>query len=116
VIIGFGVNLAACPGAVDRATTSLAALAGSAPEPAAFLDILAASFERWLSRWRSEGVGAIRRQWLAVAHPPGTALSVGERGERVQGLFEGLDEHGALRLRRADGTIHVVHAGDVFLI
>jgi BirA family biotin operon repressor/biotin-[acetyl-CoA-carboxylase] ligase len=34
----------------------------------------------------------------------------------VDGLFDGLDEQGALRLRRADGSVDVIQAGDVFLI
>ncbi|HKT16207.1 MAG TPA: hypothetical protein VJR87_12480 [Allosphingosinicella sp.] len=34
----------------------------------------------------------------------------------MEGLFDGLDERGGLRLRLADGTSHVIQAGDVFLI
>ncbi|MGZ8998499.1 MAG: hypothetical protein ACXW2T_06550 [Allosphingosinicella sp.] len=34
----------------------------------------------------------------------------------MNGLFDGLDESGALRLRLADGSLHVIHAGDVFLV
>ena len=112
VVIGVGVNLAHHPGDVDRPVTSLAALTGSAPDPAAFLETLAESFARWLGRWRGEGLAPVRSSWLAAAHPIGTALSTGA-GE---GLFDGLDETGALRLRLADGTSHVIHAGDVFLI
>jgi len=112
VIIGFGVNLAAHPDDLDRPATSLAALAGSAPDPAAFVEYLAEIFDRWLGRWRSEGLGPVRRRWLESAHPVGTALATPE-GE---GLFDGLDESGALRLRLADGTVRAVHAGDVFLI
>ncbi|HEY1607451.1 MAG TPA: biotin--[acetyl-CoA-carboxylase] ligase [Allosphingosinicella sp.] len=112
VVIGFGVNLAHVPPDLGRPATSLVMLAGAAPDPAAFLDALAAAFARWLGRWRSEGLAAIRRQWVAVAHPPGTALAV----EGAQGLFEGLDESGALRLRLADGSTRLIHAGDVFLI
>jgi BirA family biotin operon repressor/biotin-[acetyl-CoA-carboxylase] ligase len=112
VVIGFGINLAHFPPGLERPATSLAALAGAAPDPAAFLDTLAAAFARWLGRWRGEGLIAIRRQWLAVAHPPGTALTAGG----IEGLFDGLDENGALRLRLADGATRLVHAGDVFLI
>jgi BirA family biotin operon repressor/biotin-[acetyl-CoA-carboxylase] ligase len=112
VIAGFGVNLAHHPADTPRLATSLAALAGGAPEAAAFLDALAEAFARWLARWRSDGVAPVRAAWLAAAHPPGSALSTSE-GE---GLFEGLDEAGALRLRLADGTRRVIHAGDVFLI
>src|SRR4051812_7859274 len=112
VIAGFGVTLAPHPADTPRPATSLAALAGAAPEPAAFLDALADAFARWLARWRGEGIAPIRAAWLAAAHPIGSALSTSE-GE---GLFEGLDETGALRLRLADGTTRIIHARDVFLI
>lgn len=112
VVVGFGVNLAHHPEDLDRPATSLAALVGSGPDPAAFLDSLAGSFAHWLGRWRGEGLAPVRAQWLAVAHPVGTALST----SAGDGLFEGLDESGALRLRLADGTSHIIHAGDVFLI
>ncbi|HZF94925.1 MAG TPA: biotin--[acetyl-CoA-carboxylase] ligase [Allosphingosinicella sp.] len=112
VVIGFGVNLAFHPTDIERPATSLAALAGSAPDPDAFLETLADAFARWLGRWRSAGLAPVRRAWLAAAHPVGTALTAA--GE--EGLFDGLDETGALRLRLADGTLRIVHAGDVFLI
>ncbi|TMJ14465.1 MAG: biotin--[acetyl-CoA-carboxylase] ligase [Alphaproteobacteria bacterium] len=117
VIVGFGVNLAEHPDMTERPSTSLRALAGAAPDPATFLEDLAAAFERWLSRWRGEGLAPIRAAWLAAAHPAGTALSTHTAsGAWVEGLFEGLDESGALRLRLPDGTTQIIHAGDVFLI
>ena len=112
VIAGFGVNLAEYPTDLERPATSLRALTGSAPEAALFVEQLAASFADWLARWRGSGVPAIRTVWLAKAHPIGTALSA----SGVDGLFDGLDEQGALRLRRADGSVDVIQAGDVFLI
>ena len=112
VILGFGVNLAHHPQGLERAATSLAALAGLAPEPGPFVEILARNLSRWVARWRQEGLGPVRRAWLAAAHPLGTALATPE-GE---GLFDGLDETGALRLKLADGSTRLVHAGDVFLI
>lgn len=112
VVIGFGVNLAHHPTDLGRPVTSLAVLTGSAVDPATVLDTLADSFARWLGRWRSEGVAPVRNRWLLVAHPTGTALATPE-GE---GLFDGLDETGALRLRLAEGAVRVIHAGDVFLI
>jgi BirA family transcriptional regulator, biotin operon repressor / biotin---[acetyl-CoA-carboxylase] ligase len=112
VVIGFGVNLAHHPEGLERPVTSLAALSGSAPEPGAFVELLSETLARWLSRWRGEGVTPVRRAWLSAAHPVGTALSTSEG----DGLFDGLDEDGALRLRLADGAIRTIHAGDVFLI
>lgn len=117
VVIGFGVNLADHPTDTPRPATSLAAMAGVAPDPAAVLADLAASFAAWLARWRSEGFAPVRGRWLEKAHPRGTALSTTDvRGTSLEGLFDGLDDNGALRLRLADGSTHVIHAGDVFLI
>ena len=112
VVIGIGVNLASLPEALDRPATSLAKLVGTAPHPETFLEILADSFARWLGRWRGEGLTPVRARWLVAAHPIGTALAT-SAGE---GLFDGLDETGALRLRLAGGAYQVIHAGDVFLI
>jgi len=112
VIVGFGVNLAHHPEDLARPATSLAALAGMSPEPAPFLEILARNFSRWLAEWRLEGLAPVRAAWLAAAHPLGTPLSTHE-GE---GLFEGLDESGALMLGLPGGALRVIHAGDVFLL
>ena len=117
VVIGFGVNLAHHPEGLDRPATSLAALAGSAPDPGLFLADLAESFGHWLGKWRGEGLAPVRRRWLERAHPIGSALSARlPDGTAIEGLFDGLDENGALRLRAADGAVHVIHAGDVFLM
>ena len=116
VVVGFGVNLADHPDETARPAVSFAAL-GGAPEPALFLEALAESFARWLGRWRDEGLAPVRQRWLAAAHPRGTALSTHTAsGAWVEGLFDGLDESGALRLRLADGSSQIIHAGDVFLI
>ncbi len=112
VVIGFGVNLAHHPENLERPTSSLAALSGTAPDPHAFLTDLADAFARWLGRWRSEGLLSVRAQWLGQAHPIGTALTTGGK----EGLFEGLDGEGALLLRYADGGVETIRAGDVFLL
>jgi len=108
VVIGFGVNLAHHPEDLDRPAASL----GARVAPDALLRRLAACFEAWLERWKSEGLAPVRAAWLAAAHPPGTPLASGG----TEGAFDGLDETGALRLRLADGAIRIVHAGDVFLV
>jgi len=116
VVIGVGVNLVQHPESLDRPATSLAVL-GVTPDPANFLETLAAAFERWLSIWRNEGLAPVRARWLARAHPVGTALTARlPDGGAIDGLFAGLDSEGALILRLADGTSRVIHAADVFLI
>jgi BirA family transcriptional regulator, biotin operon repressor / biotin---[acetyl-CoA-carboxylase] ligase len=111
VILGFGVNLASVPEGLDRPATGIAALAGMAPSPADMVEILARNLSRWLARWRQEGLETVLAAWRDAAHPIGTPLATAE-GE---GLFDGLDESGALRLRLADGEVRLIRAGDVFL-
>jgi len=116
VVIGIGVNLAQYPADLDRPATSLAAN-GAAPDPADFLETLAAAFGRWLGIWRVEGLAPIRARWLDRAHPTGTALTARlPDGSATDGLFAGLDGEGALILRLADGATRVIHAADIFLI
>ncbi|SMF75670.1 biotin--[acetyl-CoA-carboxylase] ligase [Allosphingosinicella indica] len=111
VVIGFGVNLAHHPDDIDRCAINLAVL-GASCTPGMAVELLAECFARWLARWRNEGLAPIRTAWLAAAHPIGTALSTAEG----DGLFDGLEADGALRLCLADGSVRVMHAGDVFLI
>ena len=112
VVAGFGVNLSRAPQLVGREAASL----GGAILPQAFAPLLAGSFARMVSLWRSSEPEAFARAWLARAHPVGTRLTVHTGvGESVTGVFEGIEPDGALRLRRDDGEIDIVRAGDVEL-
>jgi BirA family biotin operon repressor/biotin-[acetyl-CoA-carboxylase] ligase len=114
VIVGIGVNLASAP-AVEARAIALTAH-GPAPDRDAFVADLAIQFDLELGRWRQFGLEPILNRWLAAAHPPGSALTVHEPGgARLSGAFDGLEPDGALRLRLADGSTRVIHAGDVML-
>jgi len=110
VILGFGVNLATAPDVPDRPAASLSGII----EPQAFAPLLAASFSRLLSLWRTSGEALLVQAWLPRAHARGTPLTVHvSETERAEGTFDGLDPDGALRLRRSDGQVAIIHAGDV---
>lgn len=114
-VIGIGVNLSAAPSLPGRQAGRLAQVT-PAPARDSFARELAASFDRELDRWRQFGLEPLLSRWLAAAHPVGTALSVhAADGTHVAGRFGGLESDGALRLRLADGTTRVIHAGDVVL-
>ena len=109
VVAGFGVNLAEAPAIDGRATAALPSIT-----PKAFAPLIAAAFARALETWRSGN--SLAEVWLARAHPIGTPLTVhAAPGEQVSGIFDGLEPGGALRLRLADGSVRVMHAGDVSL-
>lgn len=112
VVIGFGVNLAHAPELTDRQCASLSGRIG----PEAFAPLLSTSFGRLLQLWREREPALVAQAWLARAHPIGTELTVHSGSEeRVSGRFEGIDPDGALRLRRANGRVEVMRAGDVEL-
>jgi BirA family biotin operon repressor/biotin-[acetyl-CoA-carboxylase] ligase len=112
VAVGFGVNLAEAPDLADRKAASLR----GAIDPSAFAPLLAGSFARMLSLWRTNSPLMLAQAWLARAHPLGSRLTVHSGpGETVSGLFDGLEPDGALRLATEDGTISVIRAGDVEL-
>lgn len=117
VIIGIGINLAFHPQGLGRPVTSLSALGVEPPTAQAFQSVLARCLSHWLGLWRGGGLPDILATWQAQAHAKGTPLSVHlPDGQSVAGVFDGLDAHGALQLRLADGAVRAIHAGDVFLI
>lgn len=112
IVAGFGVNLATAPDLPDRPTASLDASISAQ----AFAPLLAASFARLLTLWRTAEPHALALAWLARAHPVGTPLTVhASPDETLTGSFAGIDPDGALRLRRDDGSVETVRAGDVSL-
>ncbi|MFC6622054.1 biotin--[acetyl-CoA-carboxylase] ligase [Novosphingobium panipatense] len=115
VVIGVGVNIRHAPEVAGRRTAALAE-GGPAPTRDEFARALADSFERELQRWRHGGLAPLLRRWQSVAHPKGAALTVLPPGEgAVEGSFAGLSEDGNLLLQLDDGSIRVIHAGDVVL-
>lgn len=112
VAIGFGVNLAGAPDLVDRTAASL----DGAILPQAFAPLLAASLGRIVTVWRQTDPAALAQAWLARAHAVGSPLKVhSSPEEEVSGRFDGIEPDGALRLRRADGSLEIIRAGDVEL-
>jgi BirA family biotin operon repressor/biotin-[acetyl-CoA-carboxylase] ligase len=73
------------------------------------------SWVSWAGLWNDgRGFAGIREAWLARAQGIGQSISV-RTGDRVdKGIFETLDEEGRLILRKADGMIRVISAGDVY--
>ena len=112
VVIGFGINLATAPTVADRQAATLGGQIG----PEAFAPLLAGNFARLLELWRASEPGLVARAWQARAHPVGTRIAVhSARDEKVSGRFDGLEPDGALRLRRDNGDLDIIRAGDVEL-
>lgn len=116
--VGCGVNLAHAPVNTPYPATSLAAhlKAGvtEPPSPPEAMGAFAAAFNRWLRVWEEGGFEPIARAWTARAGGIGGICVARLGAETVEGVAEGLDVDGALRLRTASGEVRRITAGDVF--
>ena len=113
--VGCGVNLATPPDAAERPATAFAEhMRAPPPAPLDALAVLAEAFERWRGLWEQLGFAPIAEAWTARAHGLGETCTARLPGETIEGVAEGLDGDGALRLRTAPGVIRRITAGDVF--
>jgi BirA family biotin operon repressor/biotin-[acetyl-CoA-carboxylase] ligase len=113
--VGVGVNLATAPHDVERPATCLAEhMRARPPRPIDALEILAGAMSRWLALWESAGFATIAQAWTGRAHGLGARCVVRLPAESLEGVAEGLDPDGALRLRCDDGSLRRITAGDVF--
>ncbi len=116
VVVGIGINVASAPELAGRPATCFHRLAGAEPVSAGgVLDRLVPAFAARLLAWRAGGLAATLAAWEDCAHPRGAALSVAGDDGLLAGTFAGLDAGGALRLALADGSLRIIHAGDVTL-
>ncbi|MCC6949116.1 MAG: biotin--[acetyl-CoA-carboxylase] ligase [Bradyrhizobiaceae bacterium] len=113
-VVGFGVNCRHHPANVEFPATDLAA-AGYAVDTEALLEALGAALAERLKEWdRGENFVSIRAAWLARAAGIGEAIEARLPNRTVAGIFETVDESGALVLKHRDGTRETIAAGDVF--
>ena len=111
VVAGLGVNLAVAPeGAIALPQAGAALLT-----PAAFLDRFEPVLAAWHDRWLGHGFAAVQAAWSNYAVHRGKPIRVRLTREELGGVFEGIDENGALQLRLADNTLRLISSGEVYL-
>ncbi|HEY1545915.1 MAG TPA: biotin--[acetyl-CoA-carboxylase] ligase [Xanthobacteraceae bacterium] len=112
VAIGIGVNCSHHPAGAEYPATDLAA-AGAAVAVEALFAALSDAMVRRLREWE-KGFASIRAAWLARAAGLGGELRARLGTRELTGRFDGVDEDGRLQLRRPDGMLETIAAGEVF--
>jgi BirA family biotin operon repressor/biotin-[acetyl-CoA-carboxylase] ligase len=112
--IGIGINLSHFPAGTEFPATSLAWLGVPVPSASEALTELAANFAKWYDVWDGQGFSPIRDAWLARAANLGGHIRARLSNEEARGVFEGIDETGALILRETADRIRTIAAGEVF--
>lgn len=112
VNVGVGINVSTMPSELPDGAVSIRSAGGCADRDAA----LARLIERLAAHYAAYCDAAGRpdlSSWRERAAMTGERISVARGGEIVQGMFEGIEDDGRLRLRRDDGDVLVLDSGDV---
>jgi len=111
--IGAGVNIVTAPEAMPYRVARLVDHVGQPPAPPALGARLDHHFWNFYREWRDHGFAGIRASWLARAAGIGDEIIVRLPHDAYEGVFETIDETGALILRSGEGR-RTIAAGDVF--
>lgn len=115
IVVGLGlnVNLAAPSGQMPADAIAISTVLG---RPAARTPLLCALLEH-IERWydRLQAGESLRREFAARSATLGQTVHAHAPWGDVVGTAEDIDEEGALLLRRVDGTMERLNAGDVTL-
>lgn len=116
IALGMGINVQQTPEGVDQRATSLAQ-EGASPglTPELVLNDLRAAISVRLEQARNDFLNLLE-DWMRLAEGRGEWVQAGPAQQRVEGVFEGLAEDGALILRLPDGARHIIRVGDVDLV
>jgi BirA family biotin operon repressor/biotin-[acetyl-CoA-carboxylase] ligase len=114
VVIGIGVNLRVESFPDGVAGISLHELVVSAPTPSALFGAVLTELAARLARLEAGGTADLRSEWMGHATGIGSNVTAASAAGAISGVAEGIDEDGALLLRRAAGTVRVL-AGDVHI-
>jgi len=117
VIVGIGVNVnldrGELPAYLRDTATSLKIAAGRPIDRVGFTAALLASVERTYGRFMRDGFAGLKAGWDARDALRGRRVAREVGGATVEGVADGVDDDGALRLVGDGGAVQRVVAGEV---
>lgn len=113
VIVGMGLNLTHHPDIALYPATHLAQHTDQAPEPNEAAALLGTNFQQRQTVLRRQGFAPIREAWLVLADGIMQKRVVTIAGEKHVVEILGLGANGELQVRRENGTIDKIMAGDI---
>lgn len=125
VVIGFGINIISAPEAMPYPVAALSDF-NSEIVLSDVQDLLIENFYKYLLLWngRRFSVGhtfdeepdfsKIKEIWERNVKGLGENITIRLNDLEKKGIFEGIDEHGRLKLRYPAGNFELISAGDLF--
>ena len=114
VVVGVGINVDHYPEEVMYPATCLRESGVEIISAKIVLSRFVYNFVHTYDLWSAKGFAPIRKAWLEHACKLGEPIEVRLPDANYEGIFEGIDEKGALQLKENSGNIRSVSAGDVF--
>ena len=115
-IVGMGVNVNFDPTGHSEISDIATSLQRELGRPYSRLDLLAAILEEMEALYAGvlRGV-SVRESWAALLDTIRQRIQVSSGGAILEGFAQGVDEDGSLLLRRDDGSVQTLAAGEVTL-
>lgn len=117
LIIGIGINVLASPNLdTQYQTTSIFKSTQKHYTTSYILNIVMSSFMHYYKLWETKGFLYIRHLWLKKAYHQDKMILVNDGTNKISGIFQDVDTHGAMRIKLASGEIHTISVGEIFFI
>ena len=117
IVVGIGINIdnKGFPPELADTATSIDEESGSRPDRNALIDTLFGSIaDAYGVLTAADGARATIDAWQQrSSYFKGKAVSVINGNETIEGVTDGLESNGALRVRMSGGEVAIIHAGDV---
>lgn len=116
IVIGAGINTCVenFPPELQKTAVSLHQLTGSRPDRAALIAACMKRFEEFYAVFlQTQDLSGLREPYNALLAGLGNEVRVLEPGSEYSGRSEGINARGELQVRRADGSLTEVYAGEV---
>jgi BirA family biotin operon repressor/biotin-[acetyl-CoA-carboxylase] ligase len=111
LLIGIGVNIAVAPA---ETATSLQELTHKKIAVNDFMQQFLLCYDHLDHIAMTEGFSGILSLWSDHAKGMGDKISVRLPQEKLEGIFESLEASGALKLKLPDGSVRLIHSGEVY--
>lgn len=117
IVIGMGINvntrMAHFPEEIAGIATSLREEYGQEVSCVRLVQEILAQLESLYEDFKLSGFGPIRERWKSLSNTIGARVSISNGGKQVDGVAIDIDGNGALILRKVNGALKKVIAGDV---
>ena len=121
VIIGMGINVnfdpLSLPPDLSSIATSMSGITGHTISRVAIVQSLYRNLESWYKRYLAEGFPVVKKSWNSKSGMIGqhvrAASALGCKDGYEEGISLGINDEGALLLKKNEGEIIEIFAGDV---